>query len=174
MRITLIGYMASGKSTIGRKLASHTGFPFIDLDEAIALEVGQSVPDFLREKGELKFRKTEKDVLHAQMSEENFILSSGGGTPCYYDNVDFMLENSFVVYLQWPMKTLVQRISVEREQRPLLDGIQEADLYEYVAKHVFDRRPFYEKAHCTVDAASFSEEELLNHIIEEWKKKQIS
>lgn len=170
MQVCVIGYMMSGKSTIGPLLAHKLSLPFEDLDEMISKEAQMSVQDLLRKKGELAFRKLERTELLKALGKEN-VLSLGGGTPCYYDNIDVLLKQSFVVYLQWSMKTLVNRLLEERASRPLLDGVSDEDLYEYVAKHVFDRRPFYEKAHHIVFCDGKSKEDICNEIIEAWKKR---
>lgn len=168
MNITLIGYMTAGKTTIGKLLSERLKVDFFDLDDLISQKTGIPVPQYLREKGELAFRKVERETLMESFSSRG-VLASGGGTPCYYNNVEEMLESSFVVYLQWPMSTLIERVRTLRDTRPLLDGISDNDLPEYIAKHVFDRRPFYEKAHHIVFCGGMKTEDIISEIEEAWQ-----
>lgn len=170
MKVSLVGYMASGKSTIGRFLAERRGVQFVDLDQLIAEKVKMEVDEFIRTKGELAFRKEERVALLEVLDSNVEVLSCGGGTPCYYDNMDELLHSSFVVYLQANIPTLVNRIQEARESRPLIDGVNNSDLKEFVAKHVFDRRPFYERAHHIVFTDGKSPEQISIEIIEAWQK----
>lgn len=169
MKLVLIGYMTSGKTTLGAQIAAHEQRSFIDLDDYIENRASKSVAEILREKGELVFRKTEREALLEVLKGEEGVIASGGGTPCYYDNMDAMLQAGFVVYLQWSIKTLVERIRKAREERPIFDGLADEDLAEFVAKHVFDRRPYYERAHHIVFCDGKSEDEIVNEIREAWK-----
>lgn len=171
MQVCLVGYMTAGKSTLGDLLAAKMKLPFADLDQRMAEEAQIPVQDYIRTKGELSFRKLEREVLHANLGADN-VLALGGGTPCYYDNMEVALQRSFVVYLQWSIKTLVSRIETELDKRPLFDGVNKSDLPEFVAKHVFDRRPYYEKAHHIVFCDGKSEEEICAEIITACKKHQ--
>ncbi|TNE28136.1 MAG: shikimate kinase [Bacteroidetes bacterium] len=172
MQICLVGYMTAGKSTLGELLAQKMELPFADLDQRIADEAQISVHEYIRTKGELSFRKLEREVLHRELGGEN-VLALGGGTPCYYDNMDVALEYSFVVYLQWSIRTLVSRIENELSSRPLFDGVNKSDLTEFVAKHVFDRRPYYEKAHHIVFCDGKTEEQICAEILTACKKHQV-
>lgn len=152
MRVVLVGYMASGKSSVGKLLARELNMEFVDLDEYIEHHLQMPIRDIFLEKGEIFFRKTE----HAMLSEvldqhDNVVLSTGGGTPCYGNNMDLILEKSdHSIYLQLPISALVERVKGEKAQRPLIKDIDIADLPEFIGKHLFERRQFYAKARHTV------------------------
>lgn len=148
MNIVLLGYMGCGKSTIGRKLAERLKLRFFDLDELIEEQEGQQISELFASKGELYFRKTEAEVLRSFVAEhDNFVLALGGGTPCYANNMDFLLEQHLkTVYLKAQLKTLVERLRDQKEQRPLISSLNESGLSEFIAKHLFERRFYYEKA----------------------------
>lgn len=148
MNIVLLGYMGCGKSTIGRRLAERLKLRFFDLDELIEEQEGQQISELFASKGELYFRKTEAEVLRSFVAEhDNFVLALGGGTPCYANNMDFLLEQHLkTVYLKAQLKTLVERLRDQKEQRPLISSLNESGLSEFIAKHLFERRFYYEKA----------------------------
>ena len=148
MNIVLLGYMGCGKSTIGRRLAERLKLRFFDLDELIEEQEGQQISELFASKGELYFRKTEAEVLRSFIAEnDNFVLALGGGTPCYANNMDFLLEQHLkTVYLKAQLKTLVERLRDQKEQRPLISSFNESELTEFIAKHLFERRYYYEKA----------------------------
>lgn len=156
MNIVLLGYMGCGKSTIGRRLAERLKLRFFDLDELIEAQEGQQISKLFASKGELYFRKTEAEVLRSFIAEnDNFVLALGGGTPCYANNMDFLLEQHLkTVYLKAQLKTLVERLRDQKEQRPLISSFDESELTEFIAKHLFERRYYYEKAglHYPVEA----------------------
>ena len=156
MNIVLLGYMGCGKSTIGRRLAERLKLRFFDLDELIEEQEGQQISELFASKGELYFRKTEAEVLRSFIAEnDNFVLALGGGTPCYANNMDFLLEQHLkTVYLKAQLKTLVERLRDQKEQRPLISSFDESELTEFIAKHLFERRYYYEKAgiHYSVEA----------------------
>lgn len=156
MNIVLLGYMGCGKSTIGRRLAERLKLRFFDLDELIEEQEGQQISEIFVSKGELYFRKTEAEVLRSFVAEnDNFVLALGGGTPCYANNMDFLLEQHLkTVYLKAQLKTLVERLRDQKEQRPLISSFDESELTEFIAKHLFERRFYYEKAgiHYSVEA----------------------
>ncbi len=144
--IVLVGYMAAGKSTTARRLAQFWSIPSLDLDHLIEQNTGLSPADWLRSKGEVAFRKAESAVLRELNWTEFFVLSSGGGTPCYAGNMDFMRQNALVVYLQWPVSVLVDRLRLLRTSRPLLDGVADDYLPAYVGAHLLERNHFYGQA----------------------------
>lgn len=148
MKIVLMGYMASGKSTVGRLLASDLEIPFIDLDAYIEELEKKSIPSIFSEKGEIYFRKLEHQTLSKVLSEnDSVVLSTGGGTPCYGNNMQIILECAdHSVYLQMSIPDLVARIAKGKADRPLVQGIADEDLPEFVGKHLFERIPFYAQA----------------------------
>jgi shikimate kinase len=148
MKIILIGYMGSGKSTIGKSLANKLNLPFVDLDDTIEREIGVSISDFFEAYGELKFRRLEHQLLHKIITEkEQMILSTGGGTPCYGDNLMLMKSSSAkVFYLKASINTLAARLIYEKSTRPLIRSIGEQNLPEFIGKHLFERNIFYLQA----------------------------
>jgi len=153
MTIVLIGYMGSGKSTIGRKLSLKLNYTFIDLDTFIEKKVGLEVKDIFDKKGEIYFRKLEMKYLSEVLSIEDSIISLGGGTPCYGDNMKRIKDSDNIksVYLQTSIDELVERLFSERHARPLINHLNSKDeLIEFVAKHLFERRSFYSQSDLTI------------------------
>lgn len=139
--------MGSGKTTIGRILAKELHIPFIDLDEYIESEQGKSINEIFESNGEIFFRKLEHLYLNKLINEPHqLVISLGGGTPCYANNhLHFEKENVSSFYLKGSVKTLASRLKNQINQRPLLNNNNE-DLETYIAKHLFDRSYFYNKA----------------------------
>lgn len=166
MKVVLVGYMASGKSTIGRILAKSLEIDFIDLDDAIALTVGISIPEIFKTKGELFFRKTEMQVLEQLLtSNKNFVLATGGGTPCYGTSMDSIVNKStHSVYLKHSIPSLTERIIAEKEKRPLVANRLDKELPEFIGKHLFERSMYYAMATKTVNCDKKSIEEIVNEI----------
>jgi shikimate kinase len=152
MRIVLLGYMGSGKSTVGKLLAQHLNFQFLDLDDYIESQLNASISSIFKDKGEIYFRKKETELLHKALHEmDNFVLSVGGGTPCYANNMNIILEETpWVFYLKCSIPTLVKRLSRGKEHRPLIAHLKEEEIPEFIGKHLFERSPFYSRAHKTI------------------------
>lgn len=144
--VVLVGYMAAGKSTTARLLAQSWSVPSLDLDQVVEITTRLSPAEWLRTKGEVAFRKTEAAVLRELNWAEPFVLASGGGTPCYAGNMDFMRQQALVVYLQWPVSVLVDRLRLLRTSRPLLDGVADDHLPAYVGAHILERNYYYAQA----------------------------
>lgn len=148
MRVVLVGYMASGKSSVGKLLAKELQLKFIDLDQYIEQQQQKSIKTIFSEKGEIYFRKLEHEMLSKVLDEhQNLMLSTGGGTPCYGRNMETILQKSDnSIYLQLSIPALVERIKGEKEERPLVKNIDDEDLPEFIGKHLFERRPYYAQA----------------------------
>ena len=162
MKIVLIGYMASGKSTIGKLLSQSLFLPFIDLDHYIEKKEGKTISEIFKDKGEIYFRYQEHFYLKELLaSKGKFVLSLGGGTPCYAGNMNLISENDKTksIYLQASIKTLVERLTSKKEKRPLIAELSDEKLTEFVAKHLFERREFYEQSDykIKVDAKKITE-----------------
>ena len=166
MKVVLLGYMASGKSSVGRSLASKLGYHFIDLDEEISNRVGMDVPIIFSEKGEIFFRRKEAEVLMDILEQDkHMVLSLGGGTPCYGRNMQIVNERTpYSFYLNLPIGSLVERISKEKEQRPLVARISDVELPEFIGKHLFERMPYYAQAHHSILANGKTVEDIANEI----------
>ena len=150
-RIILVGYMGSGKTTVGKALSKETGMMFYDLDWYIESRMRKSVSQIFAEKGEEGFRKIEYNMLHEVAEFENVIISCGGGTPCFFDNMDYLNEQGSVVYLKATPETLYKLLLMAKVVRPLLKGKSSEELITYITEHLKERAPFYEKAHYTLD-----------------------
>ena len=159
--IVLLGYMGSGKSSVGKALSQCVDIPYIDLDSYIEIQEKSSVKKIFSSKGELYFRKKERQYLEELLSrKEPIILSLGGGTPCYYDTMKFIVNSKAVsFYLKASIKTLVSRLGKEKNQRPLISHLEnEADLQEFIGKHLFERLPFYSEASHIIDVEGLTPE----------------
>ena len=150
-RIILIGYMGSGKTTVGKALSKETGMMFYDLDWYIESRMRKSVSQIFAEKGEEKFRQMEYNMLHEVAEFEDVIISCGGGTPCFFDNMDYLNQQGDVVYLKATPETLYKHLLMAKVERPLLKGKSPDELIAYITEHLKEREPFYEKALYTLD-----------------------
>ena len=162
--------MGSGKNLISKELSNLNNFKIFDLDTEISKQNNRSITEIFKKKGEIFFRKTEKEVLEKILStEKNIILSLGGGTPCYYNNIDSINEKTISVFLKTNVKTLAQRLSSEKDKRPLIQNISNEDLPEFIAKHLFERNPFYNQAKITINTDSLSAREIAEEILTQIK-----
>lgn len=152
MRIVLLGYMASGKSSIGKKISKSLQTEFIDLDDYIIEKENRSIADVFAKKGEIYFRKIEHQYLKEILEQKtNFILSLGGGTPCYAGNMELIKKsNTTSIYLQGNVPTMVKRLIKKKVKRPLIASLGDDKIPEFVAKHLFERRFFYEQANIII------------------------
>ena len=168
MKFVLIGYMGSGKTAVGQLLALKLNIPFKDLDQEIETIEGRTVPQIFSEKGEIYFRKAERNILKIILdSENNFVLATGGGTPCYSDVMNLLLsgKNIKTIYLRSSINTLTNRIYNERLNRPLISHIsKKEELQEFIAKHLFERAQYYNQATILIKTDEFTLEEIANKI----------
>ena len=172
MKIALCGYMGSGKTKAGERLASMLGVDFVDLDETIKLHEKMDVPDIFRKKGELFFRKSEHTALKKILSEEKkTVIALGGGTPCYGNNLDLLKQNKVkLVYLKANLKTLTDRLFEEKEERPLISHYNEKEnLEEFVRKHLFERNYFYLQSDLLINIDGKPTEKIVEEIGEALK-----
>ncbi len=161
MKIVLLGYMASGKSAVGKLLAKKLGFQFIDLDNYIESKELKLISKIFNDKGEIYFRLKETEYLQELLNSSNsFILSLGGGTPCYGKNMELINRLSKSIYLKTSVHTLYERLKPEKTQRPLVSNIVEEKLQEFIGKHLFERAPFYEQSKLIVKTDNLTLEEI--------------
>lgn len=147
MHIFLIGFMGSGKTHWGTRIAEKLQIPFYDLDAVIVHNEGMSISEIFANKGEEYFRYMEKQTLEDLVAkEEKFVLSAGGGTPCFFNNIKFMKRNGKVLWLNTSLEALNQRLLKEKMSRPLLRGISEAGLRAYIIRKLSERKMYYEQA----------------------------
>lgn len=149
--IILIGYMCAGKTTVGKALAKKIGRTFYDLDWYIEERFHKKVPAIFAEDGEERFRDIERRMLCEAAEFENIVLSCGGGTPCFYDNIDYMNSVADTYYLKASTETIIQHLSISKGERPLLKGKSPEELASFIEEQLTARAPFYEKAHHIID-----------------------
>lgn len=152
MRVVLIGYMGSGKTTIGRIVANYLKSHFYDLDELITIQEKQSVRKIFLEHGEDNFRSIEKNLLALFLKyKKEYVLSAGGGTPCYENNISIMKQFAKTIYLRLTPDIIFKRLFTQKDQRPIISHLSEEKLFEFISHHLRHRVAFYEKAHYTID-----------------------
>ncbi len=166
MRIYLIGYMASGKSNLGQILAEKLDYSFVDLDYLFEERFRISVFDFFEKYDEDGFRNIEKSLLHETTGWDDVVVATGGGTPCFFDNMCVIRESGISVYLQWEFNTLVNRLRHVKRKRPLLKDIPAAELEGKVAAQLLQREFYYKQADLVVDAENLDTDSLLRRIQE--------
>ncbi|WP_432411506.1 shikimate kinase [Rasiella sp. SM2506] len=156
MKIVLLGYMGSGKSAVGQRLAEVLNMPFYDLDQEIEKKTKKNISEIFFEKGEIFFRKTEYEVLLDLLeANENYVLALGGGTPCYGNVMQLLKEHKSLtsIYLHTSLQELTDRLFSERKKRPLIAHIDTKELLnDFVRKHIFERSYYYTQAHKKVQA----------------------
>ncbi len=150
-RIILMGYMGSGKTTVGHALAKDLGMPFYDLDWYIESRMRKTVKQIFDERGEDGFRTIEHNMLHEVAEFENVIISLGGGTPCFFDNIDYLNRQGETVYLKCTPDVLHKHLSMGKTVRPLLLGKTPEEVKTYIREQLMQREAFYTKAKHTVD-----------------------
>jgi len=152
-RIILIGYMGSGKTTIGRQLAMVLGLQFYDLDWYIEMRYHKKVSEIFAEQGEAYFRDLEQRMLHEVAEFEDVVISCGGGTPCHGDNIEYMNQQGETVYLKATPEVLCKHLSMGRTVRPLILGKTGEELQQFIRDSLKEREPFYSKAKHTIDVS---------------------
>lgn len=167
MRYFLTGYMGSGKSTLGKRLARRLGIPFIDLDEHFEEKYRSSITLFFERFGEDSFRKMEHETLLEVIEKHSdAVISTGGGTPCFYNNMDVMNQSGVTIYLRLPASTLAQRLSNSpfRYRRPKLKGLDKSSMLETVSAHLAERQKYYEQSKITIETLNLKVDEIVSFI----------
>ena len=153
LRIILIGYMGAGKTTVGKALAKELGVQFYDLDWYIETRRHKTVTQIFAEMGEEGFRRIEHNMLHEVAEFEDVVISCGGGTPCFFDNMDYMNQQGQVVYLKAEPEVLIEHLSMARTERPLLKGKSPEELKEFIKEQLHARETYYNKARYIFDVS---------------------
>jgi shikimate kinase len=146
MKIILVGFMSSGKTTVGRYLARKTNMEFIDIDEAFEDRYKMSITSFFDLFGETKFRELEHQILIDNLNNENTIIATGGGTPCFFDNMQLINTHGISVYLKLHPNSIVSRLLHTKKQRPLLKNLKPEEMAEYVKQQITHRESYYNQA----------------------------
>jgi len=152
-RIILIGYMGAGKTTVGKALAQELGITFYDLDWYISSRMRKTIAQIFEERGEDGFRQIERNMLHEVAEFEDVVISCGGGTPCFFDNIDYMNQQAPVVYLKAEPEVLYKHLAMSKNDRPLLRGKSQEELISFIREQLEKRNPFYSKARYTLDVS---------------------
>ena len=159
MIIYLIGYMCSGKTTLGTLMKEIAGVKFTDLDQYIEAKEGCSINEIFSRKGEEEFRKIERATLKEVTEKVGGVIATGGGTPCFFDNMEYMKENGKVIYLNCSRQELLERLKIYKATRPLLKDKNDDELKEFIESSLPKRAPFYNNASIVIDADPLSTEE---------------
>ena len=169
MRIYLVGYMGSGKSTLGRRLARFSGMMFIDLDKFIEERNHQTVPQIFAGEGEESFRRKERKALEEVSEFSDVIVATGGGAPCFFDNMELMNRSGITFFLDIHPHILAGRLLKSKTERPLIKGKSPEELEIFIAETLRVRRAYYEKSCFRIEREDMNPEEIMN-MIQESKK----
>jgi len=165
-RIFLIGFMGSGKSTLGAQLARRLNYQFVDMDQLIEDTAELTIPEIFNEHGEEVFRKWEHDILLELCSREKLVISTGGGAPCHSGMMDLMNANGCTIYLKLSPGALQDRLMRSKTERPLIKGKSEPELLEFISILLEEREKFYEQATHIVDGINLRSEELATLLLD--------
>lgn len=165
MRIYLIGFMGSGKTHWGHLLGEKLGIPFFDLDEKVAEQAGKSIPAIFATEGEEHFRQAEKEMLHVITEcHASFVMACGGGSPCFFNNIDYMNQSGITVWINTPADTLYERLIKEKDKRPLIKELADDQLKGFIFKKYADRKIYYEQARIMIDEEPLQLDTLIQKI----------
>ena len=169
-RIFLIGYMGAGKTTLGKAFARAMGLTFVDLDWYIEERYHKTVRQIFEERGEDGFRELEKRMLHETGEFEDVVISVGGGTPCFFDNMDYMNLVGETVFLDVDVKVLFRRLKVAKQQRPLLANKTDEELVTFIVEALQKRLPFYSKAKYVFNGERLEDRRQIQQSVERLKE----
>jgi shikimate kinase len=165
MKIFLIGFMGSGKSHWGQLLSEKLSVPFFDLDEQVVLKEGKTIEAIFAAEGEERFRLLEKEMLHILTDRyDTFVMACGGGTPCYFNNIEYMHQAGTTVWINTPLDQLYERLVKEKDKRPLIKDLTDDQLRNYIQKKYADRKIYYEQADAIVDEENVQLDKLIEKI----------
>ena len=150
-RVILIGFMGAGKTTLGRRLATRLNVPFYDSDAEIEKHHGKSIGEIFAEQGESHFREIERRFLESFDAEDEFVLATGGGMPCYGDNMDLLNELGVTIYLERSAKELSNRLMNAKVKRPLIEGLTEQELIQFIEDKLAVREEYYKNSAVILD-----------------------
>lgn len=153
--------MGCGKSTLGRKLATILNLPFIDLDTFLEEKYFRTIPQIFAEEGEAAFRLKEQKVLHEVSAFDNVIVATGGGAPCFFNNIEVMNNSGFCIFLDVETGSLVNRLTNAKTERPIIKGKSPDELHDFVEGMMLKRRPFYEKARFVLKGSEITPEQVI-------------
>ena len=157
MKVFLLGFMGTGKTYWGRIWATQQNLRFFDLDNEIEKHTGLTIPQIFEQHGEDYFREQERERLHSFDKEDHFILSTGGGTPCFYNNMQWMNENGLTIYLETPLAVLKERLLKEKIHRPLIKQLDGQVIERFIETSIQKRKEYYQQAHIILSTESISD-----------------
>ncbi|MCD7962955.1 MAG: shikimate kinase [Rikenellaceae bacterium] len=164
MNIFLVGYMGSGKTTVGKPLAKKLNMDFVDMDNYFVDKHNRTINEIFAADGEEAFRQLEQELLHELCARENCIIATGGGAPCFFDNMDRMNESGLTVYLKVTPKGLLKRLQHGLDKRPLLRGKTEAELLDYITDMLGKRDVHYSKAKMIVGCDGYTDVQIIDRL----------
>lgn len=156
-RVFLIGFMGSGKTYWGNKWAERSALSFFDIDAIVEAGQEKTIAEIFAQDGEDHFRNLETDALKNFSSQQNVIVATGGGTPCFNDNITWMNENGTCIYLQSSPEKIFERLTSETEKRPMIKHLQNGELLFYITEKIKEREPFYKQAEIILDVDDLPE-----------------
>lgn len=173
MNIFLLGFMGAGKTSVGKILAQELNFQFIDLDQSIEADENSSISEIFSRFGESKFRELERNALNKTIKLKNTIVSTGGGTPCFFDNMQQINKNASSIYLKFSPETLASRIKLDSvNERPLAKEKNKEELILFTKDKLSEREKFYAQAQIIINEETLKPKELAHLILKELKKTQ--
>lgn len=161
-KIFLLGFMGSGKSTFGKKLAKEIQYPFIDLDKIIEEKAKCSISDIFKYLGEDAFRQMESEALKSFEHLDKFVMATGGGTPCFFDNMNYIKSHGTSVYIELDIKSIYNRLSNAKNIRPTIKGKKDTELLDFIEKNLAQRKHIYEQATFTVNGLNIDVKEIVS------------
>lgn len=170
-RILLVGFMAAGKTTLGKALAKDLGLQFVDLDLYIESRYHATVSQIFAERGEEGFRQIERNMLHEVAEFEDVIIATGGGTPCFFDNMEYMNAQGTTVFLDVSVDVIFTRLTIARTQRPLVAGKTDEELRSYITETLNRRLPYYSRATHSFCANQLENVKQISESVERFKEE---
>lgn len=170
-RILLVGFMAAGKTTLGKALAKNLGLQFVDLDLYIESRYHATVSQLFAKQGEEGFRQIERNMLHEVAEFEDVVIATGGGTPCFFDNMEYMNAQGTTVFLDASVDVIFTRLTIARTQRPLVAGKTEKELRNYITETLNRRLPYYSRATHSFCANQLENIRQINESVERFKEE---